>query len=790
MTLEMGLVLFILALAVLMLVTEWVAMEVTALLVLVTLVVAGLVPAIDALAGFSNPAVITVWAVFILSSGLTHTGVANIIGRWVLRLSGRHEAAIITVVMASSGLMSAFMNNVAVAALMLPVVMDISRQTGHSPSRLMLPLAYGSLLGGLTTMIGTPPNLLVSNVLHENGLTSFRLFDFTPVGLAVMVAGIGFTALVGRHLLPRRNIVDAARQNPAASLERQYHLRERMFTLTVPPGAALIGGTLAESRLGSILGITVIGITRGEHTLLSPGPDVVLSASDRLIVEGSLDNFQQLRDEIAHWSGFNLVRAAGGSDGLISETLGVAEVALAPEADLTGKTLRESGVHTRLHINVLAVDRGGSIHTTDLQDLRLAADDTLLVHGSNDRLQALAESPHVRSFTRCATRRLREVYHLDRHLLTIKIPDGSLLDGQTLRESRLGAALGIRVLAVATAGEGNLRIATPDHRLQSGDVLMVQGSAESITAVKSLSDLTVSSGPPARLDSMETEEVGLMEAILHPHGKVAGKSLADLRFREKYGVSVLAVWREGRPVREREIRDLALRVGDALLLYGPRDKFALVGAEPDFVVLTETAQEVPNFRKAKISLAVMAAVLVPVVAGWLPIYISALMGAALMVISGCLTMEEAHRSIEWKGIILIAGMLPLGTALDSTGTASLLAQKVVALLGPLGPTWVMAGLMVLTFAGTCVIPTAALVVLMGPIVISTAAGLGVSPHALVMAVAVAASASFMTPISHPANIMVMGPGGYRFADYLKVGIPLTVVVLAVGLLVLPIFWPL
>jgi di/tricarboxylate transporter len=161
-----------------------------------------------------------------------------------------------------------------------------------------------------------------------------------------------------------------------------------------------------------------------------------------------------------------------------------------------------------------------------------------------------------------------------------------------------------------------------------------------------------------------------------------------------------------------------------------------------------------------------------------------------MVISGCLSMEEAHRSIEWKGIILIAGMLPLGTALETSGAAQFLTDAVVGLLGPWGPLSVMAGLMLLTFLATCVIPTAALVVLLGPIVLKTAADLGVSPHGMMMAVAVAASASFMTPISHPANIMVMGPGGYRFSDYLKVGIPLTVTVLVVSMVMLPIVWPL
>jgi len=207
-------------------------------------------------------------------------------------------------------------------------------------------------------------------------------------------------------------------------------------------------------------------------------------------------------------------------------------------------------------------------------------------------------------------------------------------------------------------------------------------------------------------------------------------------------------------------------------------------------VLTESAQEHPNLSKAKISIPIMAGVLFPVMMGWLPIYLAAVMGAAVMVLSRCLTVEEAYRAIEWKGIVLIAGMLPLGGALDSTGAARYLATAVVGTVGDFGPTAVMAGLMVLTFMATCVIPTAALVVLMVPIILSTATDMGVTPYPMMMAMAMAASASFMTPISHPANVMVMGPGGYRFVDYLKVGVPLTLVVLVTVMIVLPFFWPL
>jgi len=266
-------------------------------------------------------------------------------------------------------------------------------------------------------------------------------------------------------------------------------------------------------------------------------------------------------------------------------------------------------------------------------------------------------------------------------------------------------------------------------------------------------------------------------------------TLRGMNFREKYGLTVLAIWRKGTAYRE-DLRDMALQFGDALLLYGPWDKLNLLGREPDFLVLTEAAQEPPREEKAKLALTIMAAVLIPVIMDWVPIYIAVVIGAAFMILTRCLTMEEAYRYIEWKAVFLIAGMLPLGTALDNTGAARILAEGVVGTLGPFGPYAVLFGLLVITFIGTSIIPTAALVVLMVPIALKTAASLGISPYALMMGIAMAASSSFTSPISHPANVLVMGPGGYRFIDYIKVGVPLTLVVLVVLMIALPIFWPL
>jgi len=235
---------------------------------------------------------------------------------------------------------------------------------------------------------------------------------------------------------------------------------------------------------------------------------------------------------------------------------------------------------------------------------------------------------------------------------------------------------------------------------------------------------------------------------------------------------------------------MALRFGDALLLYGLREKLKVLGSEPDFLVLTESVQEVPRLSKAPLAALVMGSVLLPVVLGWLPISIAAVVGATLMVLTGCLTMEEAYRFIEWQAVFLIAGMLPLGIAMQKSGAAHFLAEGMISTIGELGPLAVIASLFILTALAAQIIPTAAVAVLMSPIALNTALDLGLSPYALMMTVALSASASFMSPVAHPANVLIMGPGGYRFTDYTKVGLPLTLVALMVVMLVLPLVWPL
>lgn len=785
MTPEITLTLVILVGAVLLFVTEKVRMDLVALMVLGALTLTGLVTPTEALSGFSNPAVVTVWAVFILSGALAATGVANLVGNQVLRLAGDGEVRLIVVIMVTAAVMSAFMNNVGVAALFLPVVMDIARRTKRPPSRLLMPLAIGALLGGLMTLIGTPPNILVSDALRDTGLRPFQFFDFAPMGLAFVLAGVAFMALIGRHLLPAR---DPAREETMlgrrAELEDVYGLEERLFVLHLRPGSALAGKTLAQSRLGLALGLTVVGITRGRngHRLLAPSPGETLLPGDRLLVQGRLDELVELRDRpylVVEDEEVPVER-------LVSTEVEIAEVGISPTSTLVGQTLEQLGFRRRYGLNVVAILRNGTLRRTDLQDVPLQPGNTLLLQGPRQRLEVLRQdTDFLVSGTEVA-----QVQQLHQRLMAIRVPESSALIGRTLVQSRLGHAFDLNVLGIVREGETNLSPG-PEEQLQAGDLLLIEGRSDDLRILRGLQDLEIDVQGTEQVDDVDLEstEVGLVEVVLSPRTTLAGKTLRQMHFREKYELTVLAIWREGRAYRSR-LGTMAIQLGDALLVHGSREKLAMLGAEPDFLVLTEAAQAPLRVKKAPVAVLVMIGVLVPVILGWVPIAIAAVIGATLMVLTRCLTMDEAYRAIDWRAVFLIAGMLPLGVAMQTSGAANFLADGVVQVVGPYGPLAVIAGLYLLATLATQVMPNAAVAVLLAPIAITTARSLGVSPYTLAMAVALAASASFLSPVAHPANVLIMGPGGYRFADYLKLGIPLTLAVLLVVLVLLPLIWPL
>lgn len=756
-------------------------MDLVALLTLVLLAATGLLTPTEALAGFSNPAVVTVWGVFILSGGLSRTGIATSIGRQVLRFSGHSETRLLLVIMLTAGTASAFMNNVGVAAILLPVVMDLSKETKIPPSRLLLPLSYACLLGGLTTLIGTPPNILVADALRDRGLEPFGLFDYTPIGVVVMAAGLGFLLVAVPLLLPSGR-TDAASDGDAEDkvLPEVYGLDERLLILRLPSNSPLVGMTIDEIRLGSAVGLQAVAVLREGKAYPAPGPDFRLRVGDRLLAQGRAELLTKLGEgpflQIEHQS--------IGAEVLRSPEFEIAEVGLPSGSRLIGRTLADVDFFGRYGVRVMSIVREGTPRRSRVQDLPLQAGDTLLVQGSPARVDALGSDPDLA----VAPADHLDLFGLEERMFAVRVPRDSFLAGRTLRECRLADTFGLWVITLLREGR-TIPMPGAEERLAEGDLLFVEGRSDDLATIDAVRKLEVEGGEDmANGAALETERIGLAEVVLSPHTTLVGKTLRQLNFRRKYGLMVLAIWREGRPHRT-NLRDFALRSGDALLVHGPRENMRVLAADPDFLVLTEAVQVPPRRRKAPIAAAILGLTLTPVLLGWLPISIAAVGGASLMVLFRCLTMEEAYRSIEWQAVFLIAGMLSLGVALERTGAGALMAEGLVASVGGHGPLAMMAALFVVTSLGTQVIPTAALVVLMSPIVLGAAESLAVSPYPFMMAMAMAASASFGSPVSHPANVLVMGPGGYRFADYLRVGMPLTAVVFVVVMLLTPLLWP-
>ncbi len=778
------LVFTILGLALLLFFTAWVRMDVVAILVMVALAFTGITTPQETLAGFSNPAVITVWAMFILSAALYQTGIASFIGQKVLVFAGKGETKLIVLIMLSAGLLSGFMNNIGVAALMLPVVMDISRKQSIPPSRLLLPLAYATMLGGLTTMIGTPPNLLISYTLESEGLKPFSIFDFTPIGITALLAGTAFMAFVGRHLLPSLDTISESRKEALSSTPSDYFLEKESFILKIQPASSLVGQTLAKSRLRSGLSLHVLSINRKGKEILNPGPDTIIKSHDELRVQGNKNSLKALQ----HWDLKDLSTLGHTAGELLERKLNIYEAKLTGHSSLKGKRLQETDFRQRLGINVLAIKRQNRVLHGNLQDQIILADDILLLQGPDERLHILQKEKKLTGIQHVSASSLIEGYNLDRYLFILQVSENADLFEQSVAESQIGSAFGMTAIGIFREDAGPDSYA-PGTKLQPGDILLIKALYDDIPLFMGLKELDIIDEPISDTDRLEREGIQMAEAVLSPRSPLAGKTLLEINFRQKYGLSVLAIMREGKAVKT-DVQHMPLRLGDALLLYGKTDSLELLGQEEHFIVLTALGKGPRRTDKALTASLIMLGILIPVIAGLIPLAIAALAGIVLMVLTACLRMEEAYRAIEWRAVFLIAGMLPLGTAMQKTGAAGIMADGVIHAFGYFGPWGVIAGLYLLTATLTIAIHPAALVVIMAPVALEAAASFGMAPHTVTMAVAIAAAAVFISPISHAANLLVMGPGGYRFSDYLKVGIPMSLLLMLVAMLLLPHIWPL
>ncbi len=775
MTLEIGFLLALLLAMVVLFLTEKLPVDLTAFLALGLLVLTGYLTPEEAFTGFSSPAVITMLAIFFVTGALDKTGVADMIGGRIHAAVGSREGPLIVFVMLATGLLSAFMNNIAAAAVMMPAVGSIAVRAGLSPSRLFMPLAFGAVLGGTTTLVGTPPNIVASEMLKQRGYTPLSLNDFTPLGLEILAVGTLFMATLGRKLL----VVRERSPGPAETrdLAQVYQLQERLFSIRLPQDSKMDGMTLGETRIGSTLHVQVIAILRNGRKKLAPQANEPLHAGDVLLVEGRLVDLQQLVRvqgvEVRSTQLGELPRPASGVSGI--------RMRVAEGSTVVGKSLKDLVFRQRFGVVVVGIRRDEQMVRGHLGREVLHEGDELIALGTRENLNALKQNPdfEVKAMGLSAVKQLHE------HVFLIKIPDDSPLVGHTVGSGRIGELVGLTVGGVIREGETRLAVSS-DEVIRAGDRFLVAGEPAGILNLLELGEVHLDAEVPKA--EIESDEVGVVETVLSPRSSLIGRTLGEIRFRERYGLQVLAIWREARPIRT-NLADMPLRFGEALLLQGSRERIARLAADADFLVLSRVAAAPKRTRRALVALGGLLLMIGMVVSGFQPIHVAAFTAASLVVLFGALTMQEAYRSIEWRAIFLVAALLPFGIAMERTGAALVLANGITGLAGPFGPYGVLVALVILSSLLSQGLDGAPAVVLLTPVAMQAAADLGMSVYPVMMGVSLAASAAFMTPFSNKTGLLVMGAGGYRTVDFVRVGTPLTLIFLLVLVLLVPIFFP-
>lgn len=570
--------------------SERVRPDLVGVLALLAVAFAGLVSPDRVFSGFGSPAVITVAGMFVLSAGLVEARVPAAIAALIARLGGglRLRMALLVLIV---GVMSAVMNNIAATVILIPAATTLALGAKSFPSKLLIPVSFGSLLGGLVTLIGTPPNLLVSEALARAGETPFGMFDYAPTGLAVMTVGLLYLLLAGPRLIPAREGADVDRE-----IEQT---REFMVELEVPGDSDLAGRTLAQLRWRTRFDIGVVEITHLGVRNRIPGPSDAIYAGDRLIVEGELE----------------------------------------------------------------AVTR-------------------------------LAQSER-------------------------------------------------------------LRFAGEDSELTLDDA---------------------------------SERTAVVELVAGPGFRFAHQTLVQMNFRRRYGGVVLGIWRQGQRLG-RAIRNVQIRPGDVLIVRVPVERVNSFARSPEFILLGRRPARPAVRPHMAVAVLILGAVVGLAAAGIAPIAVTAAAGIILMLLFRVLPYQRLYTAVDWRTIVLIGTLIPLGDAVTTTGLADLAAQWAAEYVSPMGPLAVLAGLFVATALLTQLMSNAAAVVLIAPLALEIAAGAGIAPQPALMMVAISASTAFLTPIGHQANLLVYNAGGYRFVDFLKVGAPLTLLILVTSLIVVPIVWP-
>jgi di/tricarboxylate transporter len=582
-------------------------MDAAALIMMAALPLTGVITVEEALAGFSDPNIVLIAALFVIGEGLVRTGVAQRLGDLLIRHAGRSELRLIPLLMAVVAGIGSFMSSTGVVAIFIPIVLRVVRNAGIAAGRLMMPLSVAALISGMMTLVGTAPNLVVHGQLVREGHAGFGFFDFTPFGVPILACGILYMLFVRRRLAPTAPpAADAGRPRLAHWVE-QYGLAGREHRLQVGPDSPWAGKRLDELDLRATRGINIVAIERPRRfgsELIRPLAQTVLAPGDVL--------FLDVRDP---------------------------ETAMAPLAESAG-----------------------------------------------------------------------------------------------LRRLPLGG----------------------------------------------------------RYFTDFSQEIGMAEMMIPAGSRLVGRTVVSAGFRTAYDLSVIGLKR-GQDAIAANLLEETLRVGDTLLVVGPWRAIRKLKADRhDLIVLNEPAEldeVVPAPRGAPFAVGVLALVVALMVSGVVPNVQAALIGCLLLGLFRCMDMAGAYRAIHWQSLVLIVGMLPFSLALERTGGIALAVEALRAAVGGAGPYAMLAALFVLTALFGLFISNTATAVLMAPVALSLAADLGVSPYPFAMTVAIAASAAFMTPVSSPVNTLVVGPGNYTFLDFVRVGVPFAVIVLALTVLLVPLVFP-
>ncbi|MCS7088625.1 MAG: SLC13 family permease [Thermoflexales bacterium] len=568
--------------------------DAVAWLVAIALGLLSVVPPERLFEGFSSPAVITIIGISVIAQGLHRSGATRRMSAALLRLSGGSERGMVAAVMSAGALLSLVMNNIAAAAVILPSAVEALRRQKLAPSRVMLPLAIGTELGGMATLL-TTGNLIVSAALVASGTPGYGLLDFLPIGGPIAVIGILFVTMLGRHLLPRRDGLAPMPTSDSTALAEVYALPERLNALRVQPNSPLANAPLGQSGIGSSFGISVLAVVRNGRVIYAPTTSLTLRPHDVLLTIGRRERAEQ------------------------AATLGLA-----------------------------------------------------------------------------------------------------LEDAQPFAKA------------------------------------------------------------------LESSAASWVEVMLAPRSRAAGQTLRQLRFRDRFGTTVVAIWHGGRSVRT-DLADIPLEFGDTMLVYGSEQALSLLQSDPDFLVLRASRPDDAP-RRMVVASGIVALALAAAALNVVSVPLAMMSGALALVLTRCLSLEEAYRAVEWRAVFLIAGMWPLATALTHSGLAKALGHAVVDTLAGGGVVAVGTGLLIATVLLAQVTSGQVSAAVLAPIAISTANALGADPRALAMFVAVGSSITFLTPAAHPVNAFVMGPGNYTAADYPRVGLPLTALVIALAVPLIAWAW--